>query len=340
MIQSICFFARIKNKRLLELMQWYANDIEILKTFSNRLVIATRWKEIPKDCDLYFSWFVTPSILPLIVAKRIQKPIVVVAGGSDVVRSKKMLSGYYAKSIIEKFAIHFTLRFADHIITVSDELKKEVLSFGRRDVETIYHGIKTDIFKPVEREKDIIFCISHLDKYNIDRKRIKTIIRAIPFVLEFFPNEKFIIAGQKKEGFSELEKLVESLNIEQNVVFPGQISNENKLEIFNRSKIYLQPTIHEAFGVAIAEAMSCGIPVITSKNSAVFETVGETGLYVAPDDPKELANQILLLLRDCDLRLKLGRMARDRVVKLFSFGMREKRIHDFIKKLPQNKSGE
>lgn len=340
MIQSICFFSSLKNKTLLDLMQWYANDIEILKTCSKKLIIATHWKEIPKNCDLYFSWFITPSILPLIIAKRVSKPIVVIAGGSEVVKSKKMLSGYNSKSIIEKLAIHFTLRFADHVIAVSDELKKEVLSFVKRDVETIYHGIKTEIFKPVKRKKNIIFCISHLDRYNIERKRIKTIIRAIPFVLEFFPDEKFVIAGQKKEGFSELEELVKSLNINRNVVFPGQISNEKKMEFFNRTKIYLQPTIHEAFGVAIAEAMSCGIPVITSKNSAVFETVGKAGLYVAPENHKELANQILLLLRNGKLRSRLGKMARDRVVKLFSFEKREKRIHDLINKLQQNKSGE
>jgi len=314
-------------------MQWYANDIAILKSIDSNINIATTFKEISIRSDLYFSWFVTGSIFPLVIAKLRRKPIIVVAGGSEVVQTVPMISGYHAKSVLEKMAIQFVLKHADRIVTVSEELKKEVRFFGIDHCETIYHGIRTDIFKPEKSDKKIIFTISHLDKFNVERKRIKTIIRAIPLVIHDFPNQQFVIAGVRGDAFQELQELVIELKVERNIQFPGRISNQDKLDYFRKSKIYVQPTIHEAFGVAIAEAMSCGIPVITSKNTAVPEVVADCGIYIDPDDPIELAKQIKLLLSETQLRNTLGEKGRLRIVSHFSFEKRKAKITSLIQQV-------
>ena len=327
---KLSFFAKVPNKRLLDIMQWYANDIAILKSLDPELNIATSFREISTKRDLYFSWFVTGSVFPLLIAKLHRRPIIVVAGGSEVVQSVPMIAGYQAKSFFEKIIIQFVLNKADQIITVSEELKKEVLSLGVKRCETIYHGIRTDIFKPAGKENKFIFTISHLDKFNVERKRIKTIIRAIPLVIKDFPNQQFIIAGVKGDAFKELEELVKELKIKDNILFPGQISNEEKIGFFQKSLIYVQPTIHEAFGVAIAEAMSCGVPVIASNNTAVPEVVGDCGLYTDPDDPHELAQKIKLLIGDQDLRKNLGDRGRQRIIDCFSFKKRKENLTKLI----------
>lgn len=327
---KLSFFAKIQDKRLLEIMQWYANDIAILKSLDSELNIATTFGEISTKRDLYFSWFVTGSIFPLLMAKLHRRPIVVVAGGSEVVQSVPMIAGYQAKSFLEKWIIQIVLRHADQIITVSEELKKEVLSFGVKHCATVYHGIRTDIFKPANKERKFIFTISHLDRFNVERKRIKTIIQAIPLVIRDFPNQQFIVAGVKGDAFSELVELVKELKVEDNIRFPGQISNEEKIDFFQSSLIYVQPTIHEAFGVAIAEAMSCGVPVISSNNTAVPEVVGDCGLYVDPDDPEELAQKIKSLLGDQDLRKNLGKRGRQRIIDCFSFEKRKEKLTHLI----------
>jgi len=326
---TICFFTKINDKKLLELVQWYKNDIEFLKQTNADLSVATSVKELKKS-DLYYSWWASGSIYPLLYAKFFRKPIIVVAGGSEVVKDQKLIAGYSSKSILGKAAVNLVIKLSDKIIAVSNELANEVKKFGRDDVEVIYHGIDTKYYRPANKVKDIIFSISYLDKANVERKRLKTIINSVPYVLEKYPQQKFIIAGTQGNAYQSLTELVRDLGIENNIEFTGNISNEKKLELFQRSLLYLQPTIHEGFGVAIAEAMSCAVPVISSNNTAVKEVLGDTGLFCDPDDPKQLASLTLDLLSDKKRREQLSQRARERVLNTFSIEERNKKLIPLI----------
>ena len=301
----VCFFAGVKDKDLLDLMQWYKEDIQILKELGFEVAIATNWREIPWNAALYFAWWPTKGILPLIKAKIMRKPIIIVAGGSEVVRQRDLKYGFSNSSIIKRAIIIFCLKHTDRILSISDAATKEILALVPNcKVETVYLSVDTATFTPNDNDKkNIIFTISHLNRENIHRKRIKEIIKAIPYVVKDFPEVKFVIAGRKLEGFEELEYEVERLSIQKFVSFPGKISNDEKVEYFRKSLIYLQPTLHEGFGLAIAEAMSCGVPVITTKVGAVPEVVDEAGIYVNPNEPLEIANAIKELLSNSDLRI-------------------------------------
>ncbi len=332
MNNKICFFAKVQDKNNLNIVQWYVNDIKILRSIDDNLIVATRPWEISWNSDVYYSWWATGSIFPLVLAKLRKKPIIVVAGGSEVVRNKNLKVNFYNHSFFKRLAVRLTLKYSDHLIAVSNDIRKEVLSFIKRDVQTIYHAIDTDLYKPKSLNKNIILTISRLESEQINRKRIKTILNSIPFVLQKYPNEKFVIAGKKGSCFKELLEITNNLKISKNVEFTGMISNEKKLEYFQSAKMYLQPTIHEGFGVAIAESMACGIPVITSANSAVVEVVGKTALFVNPDKPEDLAQKIIYLLENPDVGKIMGEKARKRIVTHFSFYKRE----ETIKKLIEN----
>jgi glycosyltransferase involved in cell wall biosynthesis len=96
----------------------------------------------------------------------------------------------------------------------------------------------------------------------------------------------------------------------------------------------VQPTIHEAFGVATAEAMSCGLPVITSPVAAVPEVVGDCGLFAEPHDDTAFASQMLRLLEKPDLAADLGLRARERIVKNFSVAERQKGFAQIYSSIP------
>ena len=337
---KVCFFAGVEDRSLLKLMQWYKNDIRILKDLGFEVSIATKWKEIPWDSDLYFAWWPTKGILPLIKAKLRSKPIIIVAGGSEVVHSYNLKYNFNNSSVFKKTAIKISLRYADRVLAISESAKKEILGLSPNcRVKTVYLSVNSDIFRPLANEKkDIIFTISHLNKENIYRKRIKEIIEAIPYIAREFPQVKFVIAGRKLGGFDELKRRVKDLSIERNVEFPGKISNEKKLSYFRRSLVYLQPTLHEGFGLAMAEAMSCGLPVVTSKVAAVPEVVGDAGVYVDPNDPQKIAEAVKELLSNPEKREKLGKLARERIIKKFSYEIRKKKISTIIREVLKNET--
>jgi len=328
-----CFFARVKDKRLLSLMQWYRNDISILRDLGYEVTVATKFSEIPWGCDLYCSWWCTTSIFPLIKAKLCRKPLVILGCGSEVISSSKDIPGYYSKPLPVRFIIRSCLRWADCILAISKDQLKEMERLGARRAKAVYLGVDIEEYKPADASKaseKLILTISHLNKENVERKRIWTVLKAIPYVLAEFPEAKFVLIGRHMDAYAKLKAFVEQAGIDNRVEFPGLVSQEEKIDYLHRAAVYVQPTKHEAFGVAIAEAMSCGLPVISSKVGAVPEVLGDCGLYADPDDPKDLADKIILLLQDQGLREKLGEKARERVLQNFTYQRRKQEIQKVL----------
>ena len=330
-----CFFAGVKDKTLLELMQWYKNDIRILKELGFEVSIATKWKEIPWGSDLYFAWWPTKGILSLIKAKLRKKPIIIVAGGSEVVHSYNIKYNFNNSNILKKIAVLFCLKYADKVLSISKAAEKEIMGLvPNAKVETVYLSVDIEMFKPSNNtNKDIVFTISHLNKENVSRKAILSVIRAAKKIVDKFPTQKFVIAGRKLNAFSDIEKEVRRLRLDSNFIFPGKVSNEEKLDYFRRSLVYLQPTHHEGFGLAIAEAMSCGVPVVTSKVAAVPEVVGDAGIYVDPNDPQKIAEAVKELLSNPEKREELGKAARERVKNNFTYEIRKRKILKIIQEV-------
>lgn len=331
-----CFFARVKERKLLYLVQWYKNDIRILKDLGYDVAVATNFKEIPWNCDAYCSWWYTTSIFPLIKAKLRRKPLVILGGGSEVVTSRADIRGYHSKSLLEKLIIRLCIKLADYCLAVSDDESNDLKHLGARRSKVVYHAIDTGEYSPkigITTTEKLILTISHLNKENVERKRIWTVLKAMPHVSAEFPDTRFVIMGRHMNAYQELKSFVEALGVEHNVEFPGLVSHEEKLEYLHRTAVYVQPTKHEAFGVAIAEAMSCGVPVISSKVGAVPEVLGDCGLYADPDDPKDLADKIILLLQDEDFRKELGAKARERVLQNFTYQRRKQEIQKVLEEV-------
>lgn len=330
---KLCFFARVKDKRLLDLVQWYRNDISILEDSGYDVTIATKFREIPWGCDLYCSWWCTTSIFPLIKAKLQRKPLVIMGCGSEVIGSSEDIPGYYSKPLPVRFIIRLCLKWADYVLAVSEDQLGEMKHLGVRRAKAVYLGIDTEEYKPADTPKPSekrILTISHLDKEHVKRKRIWTILKAIPYVLAEFPDAKFIIIGRHMDAYQELKEFVDRAGMDDNVEFPGLVSQGEKLDYLHRATVYVQPTKHEAFGSAIAEAMSRGLPVISSKVGAVPEVLGDCGLYINPDDPKDLAEKIALLLKDGNLRKELGKRARERILQNFTYQRRKQEIQKVL----------
>ena len=115
----------------------------------------------------------------------------------------------------------------------------------------------------------------------------------------------------------ELEKLSKKLNIEKNVKFSGFVDEDLKPLYYKAADIFCLPSTNmgESFGIVNLEAMACGIPIISSKLGGIPDIVKdmENGMLVKPGDPESLADALIFLLENDDIRKKMGNDGRKKV---------------------------
>jgi len=118
---------------------------------------------------------------------------------------------------------------------------------------------------------------------------------------------------------ARLEKLI-ARNMREAVTFTGPLPYDSVREKYAGSDVLVNPSLSEAFGMSVLEAMAAGLPVVVTRVGGMTDLVrdGETGLVVPPADPEALAAALVRVLSDSDLRAALGRAAR-RYAERFSW---------------------
>lgn len=144
-------------------------------------------------------------------------------------------------------------------------------------------------------------------------KGIKVLIKALAIVKESYPKiELDIIGGEDEKGIMlELVKLKEELGLERNVRFVGNQSKDYVLRAFSTAFCSIVPSYYEAFGYVVIESLAVHTPVVGSNTTGIAEIIEDkvTGLLFEPGNYEELAFKLLKLLKEPDLRDKLGDQA-------------------------------
>jgi glycosyltransferase involved in cell wall biosynthesis len=121
--------------------------------------------------------------------------------------------------------------------------------------------------------------------------------------------------------FSRLKEKIASLGLTQRVTFAGSRPNSELGRYYRAADVYVQPSFIDTFGIPLVEAMASGVPVVASRAGGIPEVVedGVTGLLVEPGNSSALAEAIIRLLLDEELRRSMGNAGRKRAVMYFSF---------------------
>lgn len=246
-------------------------------------------------------------------------PLVISVWGSDIFDFPKA-------SWLNKRLVIYNLKRADRIFSTSHVMKAEVLKYVNRPVEVTPFGVDTKTFRrnpvpvfPGTENKKIIGIIKSLeDKYGID-----VLIRAFALVKTAYGSSvKLVIAGSGSRA-EAYQLLVKELQLEADVIFTGQLKQEDVPLWHNRFDIFASVSVldSESFGVSVVEAMACERPVVASAVGGLREVVadGETGILVPPRDEKATAAALLQLLRDSALAEKIGKAGRARVLALYDW---------------------
>tara|TARA_B100000315_G_scaffold212472_1_gene209859 strand:- start:2068 stop:3189 length:1122 start_codon:yes stop_codon:yes gene_type:complete len=203
---------------------------------------------------------------------------------------------------------------ADLIIAVSASTKSDlvnILNVPEEKIRVVHSAVNEKYYKLEHKNSSI------KKKYNINknyflfvgdllpRKNISKLFEAFSLLPERIKNEyQIVIVGGRKYSFKRIENTLKENNLTSSVIFTGYINEEDILLLYNSADIFVFPSFYEGFGFPILEAMSCGVPVITSNVSSMPEIAGDAAILIDPNDSEELAGAISTLVDDADLRQK------------------------------------
>ncbi len=224
----------------------------------------------------------------------------------------------YTHRLLEKLA----LRKLPACIALSDDVISSLVKeygFYKSVILKVSNGVDYNKFTPGEKEKTKQFTIFTAGRF-IPRKRFDLLIRAFALLVSSHDNVKLLVAGDgplKKE----LKALTTELNIMDKVKFLGFIKNNEMLEAYRASAIFVLPSKSEGMPMVVLEAQSLGLPVIIGNFASSDELIedGRTGFIIKSEKPQDWSKSLSLLYEDVELRKILGKEARNRIVREFGW---------------------
>ncbi|NGP87899.1 GT4 family glycosyltransferase PelF [Fodinibius halophilus] len=228
---------------------------------------------------------------------------------------------YFSKRLLINMATFITrtvYHFADRIAPVTSINAKWEKKYEATEnrIRPIYNGVDADLFRPKEkpkhtRDRPTVVAVAHV----FPLKDIETMIRSCELVRRDVPNVQYIIYGSLEVDKAYVQKckdLVEELDLEDHFEFGGYHDTPSK--IFNEGDISILSSISEGFPYTVLESMSCSRPVVATDVGGVREAVEGCGVLCKPRNARDLADGVIKLLEDDDLRIELGQKARSRVL--------------------------
>ena len=151
------------------------------------------------------------------------------------------------------------------------------------------------------------------------RKNLPLLLDVFARVAATAPAARLVVAGGGPLR-AELERRARAGGLGDRVVFTGYVAEAEKVDHFNLADVFVFPSAMEGFGLAIGEAMSCGLPVVGSDRGSIPEILvdGEGGFLVDPAAPERFAERLATLLADAELRARFGRANRARHSRPFA----------------------
>jgi glycosyltransferase involved in cell wall biosynthesis len=270
-----------------------------------------------KDCDIIHANWTIAGFNAWINNLLFHIPYIITLQGSDIYKAANL-------SFAKKITFNIFKR-AQKIITLSNSLKNEVMKFDNLEnkIEVIPNGVNTRLFNSdsEDRENLLIYTGS-----LIKRKGVEFLVKAIPAVIDSYPDFRLMIIGEGNEE-NNLKDLVKSLSLSNHVKFLGQIDQNSVKEWLQKSKLFILPSIEEGQGVVLVEALACGTPCIGSDIGGIPDVISDdVGSLVPPENPKALSEAILFYLNNEDVWLKKSKNSRIRATQHFDWDVVGKKI--------------
>lgn len=210
-----------------------------------------------------------------------------------------------------RYAVRKVVDKSDVIIALSEYWKEYFKNeFPTKRVEIIKNVISAPV---VHKQQTGYFTLLFLGLLG-KNKGIYDLLECIrDHKVEFQGKLKLYIGGNGE--IEHVKQLIKEYGIADIVIFEGWVSGDKKIELLNKSDAYILPSYKEGLPISILEAMSYGMPIISTPVGGIPEIVsnGENGYLVEPGNKEDIYKAIMSLLNDADLRNRMGRISLSRV---------------------------
>jgi len=225
---------------------------------------------------------------------------------------------------------------ADLVLALSDFSKRDISGAYRipsSKIAVTYAGVDP-CFAPDtshrRRDGDAPFSLLFCGRLNgpHEQKGIDVLLKSLPTVLSRHQVVLNVIGTGPR--LDQYRALARELGVEQNVRFLGFVEHDQMPAHYARAHLFVLPSRRESFGLVLAEAMACGLPVVATTAGAIPEVVkdGVTGVLVPPDDPEALASALGSLLNDHSRMKAMGAAGAERVRERFTWEKVAERVVD------------
>lgn len=240
---------------------------------------------------------------------------------------------------------HAALCKASGIFPISFYSASLVIDLGieKNRIQVISGGVDPNRFRPAgnDRERNEpprVLTVARLDLH----KGHDRVLEALAILKEEGITPCYIIAGDGEEK-TRLHEMTKTLGLEKQVIFAGFVPESHLPELYADADIFVMASreipgrldLIEGLGLSFLEAGASGLPVIGGRSGGVPDAVcdGENGLLVDPNDPKEIACALKLLLSDRKLAMRMGKEGRRRAETEMNWEKVSEKLYDAVRRL-------
>lgn len=195
------------------------------------------------------------------------------------------------------------------------------------DVHTIYHGLDTDWFAPPPGKvqqadaRPLILSVGRL----VEKKGFEQLVEACAMLRDRGVNFLCLIVGERGDASEGVRSRISELHLHDHVRLMGAMTQDALREVYRRADVFALPCQvtadgdRDGFPNVLAEAMACGVPVVSTGISGIPEMIddGVHGLLVPPRQPRALADALARVLGDAALHAALSQGGRARMCERF-----------------------
>lgn len=229
-------------------------------------------------------------------------------------------------NLINKYSIYFLRKLANRVITVSERYRRELIHSGvnPNKIVTVHNGIHSKI--DLNQKPEDLLRKEGFDSDSIligttsrlhPQKGLQFLIEAIPAILRKYPKVHLVLFGSGPLK-TQLENLSFSLGVSNHVHFLG--FRENIYMWISGLDIFLLPSLAEGHSISLLEAMRAALPIICTPVGDNLQTIRphQDGIIVPPENSKALADAIIELIDNPELRHSIGQSAKQRFEEQFT----------------------
>ncbi len=210
------------------------------------------------------------------------------------------------------------------ILTVSSSSKRDIVDQYRirpEQLAVVPIGVDDSHFRPRPEVSRVPGRIMTTASADVPFKGLLPLVESLAKLRTERPEAHLVVVGRLRAE-SPVAAAIERLGVSDAVTFEPGVSDDRMVELYAEANVAVVPSLYEGFSLPAVEAMSCGVPLVTTTGGALPEVVGEdgvTGLLVPPGDAGALAMAIDRILGDPALGARLSEAARRRILERFTW---------------------